>query len=204
MSSWLHGTLDSWGYAGIVAMMVLENLFPPIPSEVVMPYAGYAAAQGDLRLWAVVLAGTVGSVLGALPLYYLGHWVGADRLRDWADRHGHWLMITPDEIDRASRWFEQHGRKTVFLARLVPGVRSLISIPAGMCRMKLAQFLLWTAAGTAIWAGLLAWGGSALGERYEEIGRYLGPATYVVLVGLAVTYVVYVWRRKRENARSEG
>ena len=203
MSQWMQSTLDSWGYTGVVALMVLENVFPPIPSEVVMPYAGYVAAQGDLRLWGVIVAGTVGSVLGALPLYYLGHRVGVDRLRDWSDRHGHWLMLAPGEIDRASRWFEDHGRKTVFFARLVPGLRSLISIPAGMCRMNLAQFLLWTAAGTAIWAGLLGWAGSALGERYERIGTWLGPVTWIVLGGLAVWYVVYVWRRKRRKARVE-
>lgn len=200
MTGWVKGTLESMGYTGVVLLMFLENVFPPIPSEVVMPFSGYTASQGDLALWGVILAGTAGSVLGALPLYYLGKWIGVERLERWSEAHGHWLMTSPKEIATAQEWFERHGAKTVFFCRFVPGVRSLISIPAGFAEMRLVPFLLWTTLGTGIWAGLLAWAGSALGESYSRIERWLGPASYVVLGGLLVWYVVYVWRRKRRKA----
>lgn len=199
MDGWIQSTMQQMGYGGVVLLMFLENVFPPIPSEVVMPLAGYASAQGELALWGVIAAGMLGSVLGALPLYYLGRWLGTERLLGWSERHGHWLMLSPRELERAERWFDRHARTTVFLGRLVPGVRSLVSIPAGMYEMALGPFLLLTAGGTALWAGLLALAGHFLGERYESIGRYLGPATYVVLGGLLVWYLVYAGKRHREK-----
>jgi membrane protein DedA with SNARE-associated domain len=202
MTQWIKGTLESMGYTGVVLLMFVENVFPPIPSEIVMPFSGYTASQGQLALWGVILAGTAGSVLGALPLYYLGKWIGVERLKRWSASHGHWLMTSERDIEKAEGWFEHHGSKTVFFCRFIPGVRSLISIPAGFAEMNMAKFLLWTAAGTGIWAGALAWAGSALGESYDRIGRYLGPASWVVLGGLLVWYVVYVWRRKRQKARA--
>ncbi len=197
MEGWIQSTMEQTGYLGVVFLMFLENVFPPIPSEVVMPLAGYIAAQGRLALSGVIVAGMAGSVLGAIPLYYLGRWLGTDRVRRWTERHGHWLLLGTKELDRAERWFDQHAKTTVFLGRLVPGVRSLVSIPAGMSEMALVPFLLLTAAGTALWAGLLATAGHFLGEQYESIGQYIGPVTYVVLGGLLLWYVIYAWRRHR-------
>ena len=197
MDGWIQGTLQDGGYVAVVGLMLLENVFPPIPSELVMPLSGYTAAQGEMSLWGVIVAGMVGSVLGAIPLYYLGRWLGTERVRRWSERHGHWLMLAPKDLDRAERWFDRHAKTTVFLGRLVPGVRSLVSIPAGMAEMALAPFLLLTAAGTALWAALLAVAGHFLGERYEEVGHYLGPVTYVVVGGLVVWYVVHAWRQHR-------
>ena len=148
--------------------------------------------------------GTLGSVLGAIPLYYLGKWMGEERLRRFAAEHGHWLMLSEREVGRAVGTFDRHGTKMIFFGRLIPGIRSLISIPAGICEMNLAKFLLWTAAGASIWTALLAWAGHALGERYQDIGQYVGWVTYALLGGLLIWYVVYVWRRKKRKRQGRG
>jgi membrane protein DedA with SNARE-associated domain len=148
----------------------------------------------------VVIAGTAGSVLGALPLYYVGWKVGAERLKRWADRHGCWLMLSSEDIERAQEWFHRHGAAAVFLCRLVPGIRSLISVPAGIERMNLTVFLILSVLGTGIWAGLLAYLGRILGRNYEKVSTYLSPARYVVLGGLLVWYIVHVVRHRRARA----
>lgn len=199
MSRWIEGVLHGMGYPGVAFLMFLENVFPPIPSEVVMPLAGFTSTQGQLALWGVIVAGMVGSVAGAIPLYYLGRWLGAERLEGWAGDHGHWLLLSRSELERARRWFERHAVAAVFFGRLVPGVRSLVSLPAGMYRMPLPPFLLWTAAGTGLWAALLALLGRALGRQYDAVSRYLGPATYVVLAGLALWYLGYAWTQHRRK-----
>ena len=201
MLDWIKTTIESAGYPGIVLLMVAENVLPPIPSELIMPFAGYLAADGKLTYVGVVVAGAVGSVLGALPLYYLGRAVGADRLQRWADRHGHWLMLSGDDIQRAHKWFGRYGSAAVLLGRLVPGIRSLVSIPAGIEGMSLPLFLFLTALGTGIWAGFLAYMGWMLGEQFDTVGTYVGPVSYLVLGGLLAWYLIYVFRRRRERDR---
>jgi membrane protein DedA with SNARE-associated domain len=203
MLEWITETMNSLGYVGIVLLMFLENVFPPIPSEIIMPLAGFTATQGRLSFVGVVIAGMLGSVLGALPLYYLGARVGEERLVGWADRHGRWLTVSGQDITRAVAWFNRHGGKAVFFARLVPGVRSLISIPAGIGRMKLPLFLLYSAMGTRLWAAFLAYLGHLLGENYEQVDAYLGPVSYVVLGALAVAFVVWVVQRRRTRGETE-
>lgn len=188
--------LNGAGYLGIAALMFLENLFPPIPSEVIMPAAGFGAGQGRLSLWGVVIAGTVGSVAGALFWYYVGKWIGADRLRRWTGRHGRWLTLAPKDIDRVDRWFDRHCGKAVFLGRLVPALRTLISVPAGVFGMGLLRFLLFTTLGTTLWTTLLAVAGYLLQGQYEVVADYLNPITNII-VGLAVAaylYRVATWR----------
>ena len=191
MLDWITGLLGSLGYVGVTFLMFLENVFPPIPSELIMPLAGFTAAQGKLSLVGVVAAGTLGSVLGALPLYYLGRRLGAARLKSLADRHGRWLTLDGDDIERAIAWFDRHGGAAVFIGRLVPGVRSLISVPAGIDRMPLVPFLLFTTLGSGVWTGLLAYLGHLLGGRYQEVERYLNPVSYAVL---GAVVAVYLWR----------
>lgn len=200
MTSWVKRVLEATGYAGVVLLMFVENVFPPIPSEVVMPYAGFVASRGDLILAGVVLAGSLGSVLGAVPLYYAGRWVDEERLKRWAGDHGHWLMVKPRDVEKAQHWFDRHATLAVFLGRMVPGVRSLISIPAGFTRMHLGRFLVWTALGTTLWAGLLAWLGAYLGARYEAVERWTGPLSWLVLGGLGLWYAAHVWRHHRRKA----
>src|SRR5687767_4658381 len=132
MLEWITEFMNSMGYFAIVFLMFLENVFPPIPSEVIMPMAGFTATQGKLSFIGVVIAGTLGSVLGALPLYFVGKTIGEDRLKSWAHSHGKWLTVSRDDIDKAKEWFEKHGAIAVLIGRLVPGVRSLISLPAGI------------------------------------------------------------------------
>ena len=200
MLEWIQNTMTSLGYPGVALLMFLENVFPPIPSELIMPLAGFTAGRGDLSFVGVVLAGALGSLLGQLPLYYLGRWVGEDKLVAWADRYGKWLTVSGNDIKKADDWFDKHGHKTVFFARLVPGLRSLISIPAGLSEMQLPTFLIYSALGTGLWALLLAALGGLLGENYEAVDTYLGPVAFVVLGGLAVWALVWVVRRRRAQS----
>jgi membrane protein DedA with SNARE-associated domain len=189
----------SAGYFGIVFLMFVENVFPPIPSEFIMPLAGFMASEDKFSLAGVILAGTVGSVLGALPLYYLGAKLGEDRLKDFAERHGRWLTLTPEDIDRADDWFDRHGGKAVLLCRLIPGIRSFISIPAGFNRMNLTSFLIFTFIGSAIWTTILACAGYVLGTNFRQIGEYLDTATYFVFGSIIVLYLWRVFNYKKKS-----
>jgi membrane protein DedA with SNARE-associated domain len=188
MADWVIRTIQSSGYLGIVALMVLENVFPPIPSEVIVPLAGFLVAQGELSLLGVIVAGTAGSVLGALPLYYAGVFLGEERLKQFADKHGRWLTVSRQDLAKAKRWFDDHGALAVIICRLVPGIRSLISIPAGIARMPLLSFLCFTALGTGLWTALLAYAGYLLGENFNDVKDYLNPISYVVLAAILLVY----------------
>lgn len=169
MSGWIQQTMSALGYPGIVFLMFLENVFPPIPSELIMPLAGFTTSQGQLSFVWVVFAGALGSLIGQLPLYYLGRWVGEDKLVVWADRYGKWLTVTGADVKKADDWFDRHGQKAVFFARLIPGIRSLISIPAGISGMSLPTFLLYSALGTSLWALILAYLGRLLSDNYDAV-----------------------------------
>jgi len=172
-------------------LMFAENIFPPIPSELIMPLAGFVAAQGQLNPILVVAAGTLGSVLGALPWYYLGLWLGRERLCALAARHGRWLTVDEHDVGKAIDWFERHGGKAVLLGRLVPTVRTLISVPAGMARMPLLPFLAYSAIGSLFWTALLTAAGYLLKSEYQVVGRYVDAASKIIL-GLIV--LTYLWR----------
>ena len=176
--------------------MFLENLFPPIPSELIMPLAGFTVARGEMEFAPVVAAGVVGTMLGAVPWYYAGKLLGEKRLKRLADRYGKWLGISAKDIEKAKGWFSKHGNIAVFLCRLVPGVRTLISIPAGMSNMPLVPFLFYSTLGTLLWVGLLTYTGYTLGENYELVEKYLGPVSKFVLLGLLVAFVAWVVRRQ--------
>ncbi len=192
MFDWITGFVERTGALGIVLLMLAENVFPPIPSELIMPLAGFTAALGETSIVVVVLAGTLGSLLGALIWYYVGRWLGLDRLRSLAARHGRWLVLSPAEIDQAEDWFRRHGGKAVFLGRLIPGVRTLISVPAGVTRMPLAGFLAWTTLGTALWTALLAGGGYVLQAQYGRVAGIVNPASNVIVGLIAVWYIYRV------------
>lgn len=164
-----------------------------------MPMAGYIAAQGQMNLWLAIVVGTVGTLVGTLPWYGVGRWLGHDRVYRWVDRHGHWLTVTRGELERADRWFANHGRVVVLLARLVPGVRTVISLPAGFCRMPLGRYLAYSAVGTAVWTGVLAYLGQLLGKNYQEVSTYLGPVTWGIVGVLLVIYVVRLVRMRKQN-----
>lgn len=199
MGDWIQNVLASGSYPAVAGLMFLENVFPPIPSELIMPLAGFVASQGKLSIWGVILAGMIGSLIGQLPLYYLGKVIGYERLKTWADKHGKWLTVSGDDITKSKEWFEKHGTKSVLFARVVPGVRSLISIPAGFANMPLPPFLLYSAVGTGAWTAALALIGRALGTKYELVDKYLGPATWVVLGGIVLAMIVRAIKVKKNH-----
>jgi membrane protein DedA with SNARE-associated domain len=186
---WIVNTVSQTGYGGIILLMFLENIFPPIPSELIMPLAGFAAARSDLNMAGVIAAGTIGSILGALPWYYAGQWVGSERLKRLAARHGRWMTVSPADIDIAETWFNRHCDKAVLIGRLIPAIRTLISVPAGIARMSLGRFLLFSAAGTVLWSGLLAAAGYVLESQYTRVAAYMDPVSMVVVAVIVLGYL---------------
>jgi membrane protein DedA with SNARE-associated domain len=189
MFEWITSTVRALGYSGVALLALLENVFPPIPSELVLPLAGFVAAQGELNIWMVMVAGTAGSLAGAVLWYEVGRRLGEQRLRAWVRRSGKWLTLSVSDIDRAQAWFKRHGGAAVFVGRLVPGVRTLISLPAGFAGMPRVPFLFYSVTGTAIWTALLAYGGVILRSNFELIGDYIGIASNLV-IGLLVLFLV--------------
>ena len=177
------------GYLGIALLMLAENVFPPIPSELIMPLAGFTAARGELSLLGVWLAGTIGSLAGALFWYEIGRRIGVERLRRWAGHHGRWFTMAPEQVDRAVAWFQRHGALAVLVGRLLPAIRTLISVPAGIAAMKLPAFLAWTTAGTALWTAFLTGLGYLLEGGYREVADWANPVTNMVVAGLFLGYL---------------
>src|SRR5687767_12557615 len=173
MFNWITGVIGRLGYAGVAGLTFLENVFPPIPSELVIPLAGYVAAQGDMRLMLVVATASAGSLAGAAVWYWIGRTVGERRLRAWVDRHGKWLTLSGKDVDRAQRSFSRHGNAAVFVGRLVPGVRTLISLPAGFARMPALPFVVYSALGTMVWTAALAYAGVALQSNFTIVGDFI-------------------------------
>ncbi len=196
MGNWVTNIIVAMGPWGVLFLTLLETVFPPIPSELIMPLAGYLVSQERMGMVAVILAGTVGSVAGALLLYWFGAKLGEERLKAFADRHGRWLTLSRQDVERAGAWFGRHGGWAVFVCRLIPGLRSLISIPAGIHRMPMARFIAFTTAGSLAWTALLVYAGYALGRNFERVGEYIGPVTNVVL---GVVLVLYLWRVVRHK-----
>lgn len=180
------------GYPGIALVMLLENLFPPIPSELVMPFAGFLAADGKLNLVAAIVAGTLGAVTGAVCLYYIGRWADEPLIRRFLRRYGRYLLMPESDLDRALDFFNRYGPPIVFFGRLIPIVRSLISIPAGMHRMPLGSFLLFTALGSTIWTTFLAVAGLFLGANWQRILDFTKQYERLTLVVLAIAAVIFV------------
>lgn len=199
MLEWITNIINSLSYLGIMLLMFLENIFPPIPSEVIMPLSGFAATQGKLNIALVILAGTAGTVLGGLPWYYTGKHLGEKRVKRLADKYGKWLTVSSEDIEKANRWFDKHGGKAVMFCHLVPAIRTLISIPAGINRMNLVPFLVYTALGSGFWAGLLAIAGYMLGNNYQFVEKYADPASKILLVALIAAFIIWVVRRKRKR-----
>jgi len=195
MTGWIADLVNDLGYVGLALLAFIENLFPPIPSELIMPLGGFLVSEGKLSLPGVILAGTLGSVAGSLIFYFLGRQFPRDRLQQWVGRRGQWLLLTVDDLEEAYGWFDRHGRAAVFFGRLVPGVRSLISLPAGSSAMRLGPFLIYTALGAALWSAILAYGGLLLGEQYERISRVLRQADTIIVALLLLAVAQWVVRR---------
>lgn len=202
MFDWIERTIERLGYWGVAGLTLLENIVPPIPSEVVVPMAGYVAAKGALSFWWVVAAGAAGALAGAAGWFYAARAIGDKRLRAWIDDHGHWVTLECEDIDKAQRWFDKHGSWAVLVGRLVPGVRTFISIPAGFSNMGPAPFLIYSAIGTLVWTLALAWAGTVLQANFDKVGDSINLVSNVLLAAFVV-YLAYRYVRvfRRRGAR---
>jgi membrane protein DedA with SNARE-associated domain len=201
MFEWITSTIRSLGYGGVALLTFLENVFPPIPSELVIPLAGFVAAEGGLRVSIVIAAGTLGSLAGAVVWYAVGRRIGEARLRTWVTRHGKWLTLSPKDVDRAQLWFQRHGNAAVFVGRLMPGVRTFVSLPAGFAAMRFGPFLLYSALGTIMWTAALAYAGVLLEANFTLVGDYIDIATNLLLAVLAVMLARRYVKCWKESAR---
>lgn len=196
MDQWIESILEQFGAFGVGMLMLLENVFPPIPSELVMPWAGYSVSQGQSSFIAVVIAGSIGSFVGAYAWYWVARRIGKERLATWVDKHGAWLTISRNDIDQVDRWFERWGAAAVLLCRLIPGLRTLISVPAGFANMPAAKFSAYTAIGTIAWTALLAVIGLWLGKNYGDLA---GPLSWVSSGVIAVMLAIWVYRLVQQH-----
>ncbi len=200
LSTWIQELILSIGYPGIVLVMAVENIFPPIPSELVLPFGGALSANGEMSFWGVVAAGTVGSVIGAAVLYLVGYMAREAGIRRLVAAYGRYVLISEGDIDRAAQWFERYGESAVLFGRLLPIIRSLISVPAGYTRMNFGKFLLFTTLGTLLWSFLLTFIGRALGENWETISDFTGPYQNAMLGVLVLFAIVFLgWRLYRRR-----
>ncbi|MCH8615004.1 DedA family protein [Sphingomonas sp. SM33] len=197
MNDWVIRLIEQSGYLGVGFLMFLETVFPPIPSEVIMPIAGMAAAEGKLQYSLVVASGTAGAMLGNIVWYLAARALGVARLEPIIRRHGRWVTMTWAEVERAQTWFRENGIFFVFLGRLIPTVRSLVSVPAGLLKMRFKTFFIASTLGTLGWTALLATAGFKMREHYGDMAEVVGTASNAVLVVLAAGYVWRLWTHRR-------
>jgi membrane protein DedA with SNARE-associated domain len=198
MNDWIFYLIEGGGYWGIAFLMVIENIFPPIPSELIMGIGGISVAQGRMEVLPLMIAGTLGSTLGNYVWFLAGRALGYERLKPFVDRFGRWLTLDWHDVARLVVFFQKHGQWVVFAMRFSPFMRTVISIPAGLARMGHVKFLLFTLAGAAIWNAALVWAGWHLGRNFSDIDKWTGPAAlvFVGVVGVVYVYRVVTWKRR--------
>lgn len=189
VASWVQDVIERLGAVGVALLVILENVFPPIPSEIVLPFAGFVAQRGDGSVVVMIFAATVGAVVGAVILYGVSALIGPDRLRAFVVRFGRWFGVKPTDLERAENWFDRHAVAAVLLGRCVPLIRSVVSVPAGFRRMSIAPFLLYTAVGSLMWNTALIGAGAILGDQWDRVEPYVATLQWVV-VGLLVLLVL--------------
>lgn len=201
IGGWVQELFVTIGYPGIVLVMAIENIFPPIPSETVLPLAGALSVTGELNYWGVVAAGITGSLIGAVVLYALGYVARQAGVRRVVAAYGKFVFVSEKDLDRGTAWFERYGEAVIFFGRLIPIVRSIISIPAGYTRMPVGRFLLYTTAGTALWNLFLTYIGRILGENWADISAFMEPYQNTTLILLVLVVVGWIgWRVVRRRA----
>lgn len=199
ITSWINEIMQQLGYVGIAFLMFLDTIFPPIPSELIMPSAGFTASQGDLNIVAVIIAGSCGSILAAVILYWIGRVLNEDRLNNLLKRYGKWIFLKPEDLAKATSWFNQHGKKIVFFGRMIPAVRSIISIPAGIAKMPFGLFLLYSSLGTLIWTSILALLGYYLGQNYQKIIPWISGASNIILVIIIGAAIIGIYKYYKKS-----
>jgi membrane protein DedA with SNARE-associated domain len=191
---WIMSVISTMGYGGVVLLMAIESACIPLPSEIIMPFAGFLVFKGELLLWAVAVAGAVGCVLGSIPAYYLGMFGG----RPLVEKYGKYVLISHRDLDMADRWFARHGEIIIFVARLLPAVRTFIAFPAGVARMHLPKFIAYTFIGSLIWCYLLAYAGMKLGENWVSLEKYFHQFHYVIIAA-GLVFMAWYLRRHFKN-----
>ncbi|MEK3882850.1 DedA family protein [Paenibacillus sp. PL2-23] len=205
MESWITEIMEKFGYMGILLLIALENLFPPIPSEVILTFGGFMTTYTSLTPLGVIVVATLGSLIGAIILYYIGRLLGVERLEGIVDRYGRVLRVKKGDIRKADAWFDKYGYWAVFLCRMVPLIRSLISLPAGMSGMRLVPFLFFTTIGTLIWNTILVSIGTAVGGNWEQIVEWMDVYSNIAyaVIAAAILVVVVLYIRRARNFKSK-
>jgi membrane protein DedA with SNARE-associated domain len=217
LANWVQDVINQFGYFGVALLVVIENVFPPIPSEIVLPFAGFVAQQGasavnatadtaqsDTTVIGMMIAATVGSVVGALILYFVSAAIGPERLRGFVERFGKWFGVKSSDLVRAEEWFDRRSVAAVLVGRCVPLIRSIVSIPAGFRRMKLTSFVVLTAIGSAVWNIALIGAGAVLGDQWEQVGEYVGVFQWLVIVAVLVLLARFVVSRLKKRRPQNG
>lgn len=195
LAQWVQDVIESLGYLGVALLVIAENLFPPIPSEIVLPFAGFVARRGDGSVVVMVLASTVGSVVGALVLYAIAAAIGPERIHAFVVRFGRWFGVKESDMVRAEQWFDRRSNAAVLVGRCVPLIRSLVSIPAGFRRMRFVPFVVLTAVGSAVWNVALIGAGAALGDQWDVVGDYVGILQWLVIVVIMAVVIRFAVQR---------
>jgi membrane protein DedA with SNARE-associated domain len=195
LTDWVVDVIDKIGYLGVALLVAIENVFPPIPSEVVLPAAGLAASRGQANLVGMIIAATLGSLIGAWALYLIAAAIGEARLHALVVLYGKWIGVKPRDLERANAWFDGHSSTAVLICRCVPLIRSLVSVPAGFRRMEPVKFTIYTAVGSLVWNGVLITAGYQLGDNWEQVGEVVGTVQYGVVAAIGAFVGWWVWTR---------
>lgn len=200
VAAWVQDVIERLGAVGVALLVILENVFPPIPSEIVLPFAGFVAQRGDGSVIVMIAAATAGAVIGALILYAVAALIGPERLRQFVVRFGRWFGVKPTDLERAEQWFDRHAVAAVLLGRCVPLIRSVVSVPAGFRRMQLVPFLVLTAIGSTIWNTALIGAGAILGNQWERVEPYMETFQWLVIAVIVVFIVRFAVMKIRRRA----
>jgi len=195
LASWVQDVIESLGYTGVALLVIAENLFPPIPSEIVLPFAGFVARRGDGSVIVMVVASTIGSVIGALVLYAIAAAIGPERIHSFVVRFGKWFGVKESDMVRAEEWFDRRSNAAVLVGRCVPLIRSLVSIPAGFRRMKFVPFITLTAIGSAVWNIALIGAGAVLGDQWDRVGEFVGIFQWLVVAAIFGVILKFAWSK---------
>jgi membrane protein DedA with SNARE-associated domain len=195
LASWVQDVIESLGYTGVALLVIAENLFPPIPSEIVLPFAGFVARRGDGSVIVMVVASTIGSVIGALVLYAIAAAIGPERIHSFVLRFGKWFGVKESDMVRAEEWFDRRSNAAVLVGRCVPLIRSLVSIPAGFRRMKFVPFITLTAIGSAVWNIALIGAGAVLGDQWDRVGEFVGIFQWFVVAAIFGVILKFAWSK---------